>query len=159
MRKLKKEYYIEVYPKMRMSDETENDLKVMGMRGVFSVRRSKLYALKGNLDKEKISEIASLLLSDPVSELFSLGTVVCHGVNITIFPKPSVLDIEGRTAEEAIKIMGISGVDRVRSGRKIVIETKKAPSKPLCKFVAERLFFNPIIEEAQIVLNFKNGKK
>ncbi|MCD6413523.1 MAG: phosphoribosylformylglycinamidine synthase subunit PurS [Elusimicrobia bacterium] len=159
MRKPKKEYCIEVCPKAGNFEEIKKDLKVMGLKNIISVKRSKIYILSGNLTHPEALKIAERLLCDSVSENFSFGNFVGQGVNITIFLKPSVLDIEGRTIREAAEIMNIRGLSAAHSGRKFVVKTKTPPPEMLCETIAERILFNPVIENARIVLNFGNGKR
>ena len=154
MRKWKKEYYLEVYSKDGASADTElkAGLKDLGIKVAF-VKKSKVYLFRGFLggsSKGILRRIATELLTDSVSEDFTLKRKREKGANITVFMKPGVLDIEGKSVLEAIGIMGIKGLREVLSGRKYVITAKNSLSVERSRFLAEKLLFNPIIEDAEI---------
>jgi len=67
---------------------------------------------------------------------------------VLIRPKEGILDPQGKAVERALPALGFSGINHVRVGRLVELETED-PSRlgELC----EKLLANPLIEDYEIV--------
>jgi phosphoribosylformylglycinamidine synthase len=71
-------------------------------------------------------------------------------VHVTVLPKPSVLDPQGASAEEAIRHLGLEGVGRVRIGKLIELELPDSTPDAEIHRIATDLLSNPVIEDYSI---------
>lgn len=150
-----KEYYIEVYSKGRdmEGERIEQDLRDLNISGVEQVKFSKIYILSGDLGDKAgkiLQQIAGELLADPVSEDFSMCRKNGEGIEITVFFNPGVLDVEGNRILEALKFMGVKEVCQAKSAKKYTIKASKELSIDTCRFFANKLLYNKIIETVRI---------
>jgi phosphoribosylformylglycinamidine synthase len=68
-------------------------------------------------------------------------------VRVLIRPKEGILDPQGKAVERALPALGFEGVEHVRIGRMVELETGDAERVPeLC----EKLLANPLIEDFEI---------
>jgi phosphoribosylformylglycinamidine synthase subunit PurS len=68
-------------------------------------------------------------------------------VTVTVTLKPSLLDAQGRTIQEALHSLGYSDVANVRVGKVIELETESvADVAAMC----EKLLANPVMESYKI---------
>jgi phosphoribosylformylglycinamidine synthase len=73
---------------------------------------------------------------------------------VLIRPKEGILDPQGKAVERALPALGFEGVEHVRIGRLVELETDDPDSLPsLC----EKLLANPLIEDFDVEL--LNGDK
>ncbi len=68
-------------------------------------------------------------------------------VRVLIRPREGILDAQGKAVERALPALGFGGVDEVRVGRLVELETDD-PSRidELC----QKLLANPLIEDYEI---------
>ena len=68
-------------------------------------------------------------------------------VTVTVTLKPSLLDAQGRTIQEALHSLGYTDVTNVRVGKVIELETDSpADARAMC----EKLLANPVMESYRI---------
>jgi phosphoribosylformylglycinamidine synthase subunit PurS len=66
---------------------------------------------------------------------------------VLIRPKEGILDPQGKAVERALPALGFEGVEHVRVGRVVELETDQPDALPaLC----EKLLANPLIEDFEI---------
>jgi phosphoribosylformylglycinamidine synthase PurS subunit len=66
---------------------------------------------------------------------------------VLIRPKEGILDPQGKAVERALPALGFEGVEHVRVGRVVELETDQLDALPaLC----EKLLANPLIEDFEI---------
>jgi phosphoribosylformylglycinamidine synthase subunit PurS len=66
---------------------------------------------------------------------------------VLIRPKEGILDPQGKAVERALPALGFEGVEHVRVGRMVELETDEPEALPeLC----EKLLANPLIEDFEI---------
>jgi phosphoribosylformylglycinamidine synthase subunit PurS len=71
---------------------------------------------------------------------------------VLIRPKEGILDPQGKAVERALPALGFGGIQDVRVGRLVELETDDPDALPeLC----EKLLANPLIEDFEIVTNGK----
>ena len=67
---------------------------------------------------------------------------------VLIRPKEGILDPQGKAVERALPALGFKGVEHVRIGRLVELETDDLDALPaLC----EKLLANPLIEDFEIL--------
>ena len=74
-------------------------------------------------------------------------------VNVT--PKPGILDPQGRAVERSLPHLGITGVRRVRVGRRVELEVEaadEAGAREVVGRLASELLSNPLIEAYEVEL-------
>jgi phosphoribosylformylglycinamidine synthase subunit PurS len=74
---------------------------------------------------------------------------------VLIRPKQGILDPQGKAVERALPALGFEGVEHVRVGRMVELETDDPDAIPsLC----EKLLANPLIEDFEVqTLNGDGG--
>lgn len=150
-------YYIEVCPKGRdlRGLDIKEEIEHLGVAGIENVRVSKVYVLEGDFgeqDEEIQLKVANELLIDPVNEEFSFENVsVENAAQINVYYKPGVLDLESNRVQEALDIMGIAGIENVKTIKKYLISGTGLTER-LCDFIAEKLLYNKVIEKAEVNL-------
>jgi phosphoribosylformylglycinamidine synthase subunit PurS len=66
---------------------------------------------------------------------------------VLIRPKQGILDPQGKAVERALPALGFDGVENVRVGRMVELETDDPDALPsLC----EKLLANPLIEDFEV---------
>jgi phosphoribosylformylglycinamidine synthase len=66
---------------------------------------------------------------------------------VLIRPKEGILDPQGKAVERALPALGFEGVEHVRVGRMVELETDDPDALPsLC----EKLLANPLIEDFEV---------
>jgi phosphoribosylformylglycinamidine synthase subunit PurS len=66
---------------------------------------------------------------------------------VLIRPKEGILDPQGKAVERALPALGFEGIEHVRVGRMVELETDRPDALPaLC----EKLLANPLIEDYEI---------
>jgi phosphoribosylformylglycinamidine synthase PurS subunit len=69
-------------------------------------------------------------------------------VRVLIRPKAGILDPQGKAVERALPALGFEGVEHVRVGRMVELETEHPDAvADLC----EKLLANPLIEDFEVV--------
>jgi len=123
-----------------------------GLLSIRQVRSSRLFFLKGPLAQEQAMRAAVELLSDPVTEAFTVasGRVApdsAEAAVIEVHLKPGVMDPVAASTVSAIRDMGI-GVEEVRTGRRYMITGAEGVDDLV--FLARRVLANDCIEEAYL---------
>jgi len=151
---MEKEYFFEISPKGNdaRGQEIEEGIRDLGINGIDSVASSRIFYLYGELDDSRKERdiIGKELLSDPLCESYSLVPLTPSGSEIKVFFREGVLDIESVRVREALHIMGIDSIRKVRTARKYTIKGAKASDIGTCGFIAEKLLYNKVIEEVSI---------
>lgn len=80
---------------------------------------------------------------------------------VTVYPRPEILDPQGKQIREALGRIGYRQVSDVRAGKSFELEIEAASAKeakePLQEMCRE-LLANPLIEDYQIEMLGKGGK-
>lgn len=74
---------------------------------------------------------------------------------ITVMPKKSVLDPQGKTVLHALESLGFKGIQEVRVGKFIEVELKggnKAALKKKMDAACHQLLSNPVIEDYEFTI-------
>lgn len=74
---------------------------------------------------------------------------------INVMLRSAILDVQGKTVENALHSLGYSGVGHVRIGKHITIEIDApdpAAAERIAREVCERLLSNPVIEDFDLAV-------
>jgi len=125
----------------------------LGITGVKSVRFLDVYNINAELGEGGLNAVAEKVLSDPISQSFSVNSPLDSGFDweITVKYNPDVTDNVGFTAKKAIEdFLGkeLGRGDCVRSARKYLLRGKisREDAERICK----RLLANAIVEVYEI---------
>jgi len=122
----------------------KHDIVDLGIQGVQSVKVSSLYSIEGTLGGDRLKSLCRALLADPVTQEFRISGGGQKGRCIRVWFKPGVTDAVGESVMEACAAMGVSGVDRVRTGKEYVLTGKLSADDR--KRICERLLANTVIQ-------------
>jgi phosphoribosylformylglycinamidine (FGAM) synthase PurS component len=117
------------------------------------VETERLYRIEGNLDENKVAQIANELLVDPVIEnvVITKSKTKIKGVVLDIWPKPGVTDPVGETIVKGIHDMGLFGEFHAASATRYVFP--KIKNRALVENLAKRLLANVLIHDIHIKTN------
>ena len=73
-------------------------------------------------------------------------------VVVDVMLKPEILDPQGKAVQGALARLGVSGVSRVRQGKRFEIDVEGPIDRALLDDVAERLLANPVIEDYSLTV-------
>lgn len=76
-------------------------------------------------------------------------------VRVTVYPRPEILDPQGKAIGAALERLGFDNVHEVRAGKSfdIVLEgVEGAAAESLAKDMADKLLANPIVEDYAVEL-------
>lgn len=68
---------------------------------------------------------------------------------IKVTLRQSILDVQGKAVERALKNLGYTAVDAVRIGKYIEVcinETDRAEAERICTEICQKLLSNPVME-------------
>lgn len=74
---------------------------------------------------------------------------------ITVMLRPAILDVQGKTVEQALLSLGFETVRHVRIGKHITLELDahdRTTAHTLCSQMSEQLLANPIIEDYHVAI-------
>ncbi len=149
---------IEVAPKHRNSDATgaklKDDILSLGIKGVDRVMVARLYFLEGDMGRSKVEQICKTLLSDPVTERYSISSLEepCVSVfeektgvkYVSVAYNPGVMDPVEDSVLKAVSDIGINEGVSVRTGSEYAIYGNL--SREEMEFISRKLLFNPLIQ-------------
>jgi phosphoribosylformylglycinamidine synthase len=146
------EWKIEIRNKRGVFDPfgtgVKKDIEDLGIVGVKRVSTSQVFIISGDISIEDAHRIAQELLTDPITQEYKIGEglrVKGEGLRVVeIAYNPGVMDPVEESTKKAIKDLGISGVESVKTERKYFIEGKitEAQFKTIC----EKLLYNKVIQ-------------
>ncbi len=77
-----------------------------------------------------------------------------HRFAVNVTPKAGILDPQGRAVERSLPHLGITGVSRVRVGRRVELAVEAADgaaARAVVERLAGELLSNPLIETYEVV--------
>lgn len=144
---------IEVRPKDRTLDargaSINRSAQAIGIP-LTSVASARLYLIETDASVNAIASVASRLLTDPVTETFTIGaeTPASEVRTIEVHPLPGVMDPAAQSVELAARELLGAGVQvRVSTGSRYDLHGLKSDrASELTDLLARRLLFNPAIQ-------------
>jgi phosphoribosylformylglycinamidine synthase II len=123
-------------------------IKDLGIPKNISVRSHDVYWLEGDIPPQQLRRIASQLLADPVTQLYSIDpapepdSALRHSLTVTY--NAGVTDPVEQTLVKALADMGAGAVTAVKTAVRYVLEGPLSPEE--LETAAARLLVNPIIQ-------------
>ncbi|HNX82205.1 MAG TPA: phosphoribosylformylglycinamidine synthase subunit PurL [Candidatus Omnitrophota bacterium] len=127
-----------------------HDIDDLNIHGVSSVRFSQIYFLEGAVDETAVKKICQQLLTDPVTQEFTISSgehtaPIMHGQHVVeVAHNPGVMDPVEASALKGINDLGIDSVTSVRTAKKFVIQGDV--SSVQLKTISEKLLYNKLIQ-------------
>jgi len=124
----------------------KKDIKDLGIVAVKKVATAQVFIICGDVSRRDAHRIAQELLTDPITQEYSLGTSdKGQGTRVAeIAYNPGVMDPVEESTKKAIKDLGISGIRSVRTEHKYFIEGKI--SEKQFRAICEKLLYNKVIQ-------------
>lgn len=75
---------------------------------------------------------------------------------VTVTLRPAILDVQGKTVENALHSLGYRDVGHVRIGKHITLDIDAptaARAEEIAREVSEKLLSNPVIEDFTVAVN------
>ena len=127
-----------------------------GLTGLSDCARARLYFLQGTLTPADAARVARELLTDPVTEQFTVSVgageqaqrpmAAVHTIEVT--PLPGVTDPAAENLVRAARALGIDGVARAATGQRFTL-TGTLDTDTLTRLASE-LFANPVVHRFAI---------
>ncbi len=127
----------------------KKDVEDLGYKSVKRIKTVLVYLVEGNINETAADMIAGQLLTDKVTQDYSLNCPVLpdyekisHGVEVA--HNPGVMDPVEESTLKGIRDMGVRGVKAVSTASRFLIEAKLA--KRDIDIIAEKLLYNKVIQ-------------
>ncbi|MCX5781615.1 MAG: phosphoribosylformylglycinamidine synthase subunit PurS [Elusimicrobia bacterium] len=149
-------YTIEVSLKPNFSDHhgehVHHDILVMGfLKKVPRIKFHQLYNIEGSITEDEIKSIAEKLLTDPITEKYSIipegseGKIRIKYRSIEVWLKYGVTDAVAGSVLKAVEDLGIKSELKIKTGQKYIFEGAILPR--IAKQIAEKLLVNSMIQQ------------
>ena len=147
------EWKIEVRNKPGVPDALglglKKDIEDLGISGVTSVGTVQVYTIDGDFGEQDIRSIGERLLTDPVTQEFSLadegGPKSTRGeLVVEVGFNPGVMDPVEQSARKGISDLGLKGLDSIRTAKKYFISGRVSDEQ--LDRITEKLLMNPVIQ-------------
>lgn len=131
-----------------------SDIEGIGVKGIKSAEYMPVYRIDSDITKKQAEIIASELLSDKITEEFSiafynsLSDKKIEKNSIEVWFKSGVTDTVSESVVKAIKDLGIENEVKVKTGHKYIFKGE-TDDKKLTK-IATGLLANTLIQEYKI---------
>lgn len=145
-------YRIDVSPAPGTADRRGGsilkDIAELNLSGVSSVHVSDVYWLKGNVNRSDIEKLGRELLTDPVTQVFTVDCPIedeSPGQAVLVIHNPGVADPVEETILKAATDLDVS-LDGARTGKLYMLEGNF--DADTLTLITNRLLLNPIIQHA-----------
>jgi phosphoribosylformylglycinamidine synthase len=74
---------------------------------------------------------------------------------VNVMLRPAILDVQGKTVENALHSLGYTNTGHVRIGKHITLEIEasdRAEAERIAREVSEKVLSNPIMEDFQVTV-------
>jgi phosphoribosylformylglycinamidine synthase len=126
----------------------KHDILDLGFgKKIKEVKTVQVYLLSGQLDRIDIKRISENLLIDPVTQDYSCDGSIHDEKDykvVEVAYNPGVMDPVEESAIKAIKDLGISGIQTVRTAKKYLI--KGSLTHKQINSIAEKIIYNKVIQ-------------
>ncbi|MDR0977707.1 MAG: phosphoribosylformylglycinamidine synthase subunit PurS [Endomicrobium sp.] len=150
-------FEIEIFTKEGFKDSRGehvlSDILGIGIEGVAKVNYASLYIIDGAVTQDEAQAIASELLSDKITESYTIDSKSPHcgtfnSFVIEVFYKKGVTDTVAESVVKAVKDLGIVEEVKVRTGHKYYIYGNV--SHDVLDKIAVKLLANTLVQEYKI---------
>ncbi|MFH1752757.1 MAG: phosphoribosylformylglycinamidine synthase subunit PurS, partial [Candidatus Omnitrophota bacterium] len=127
----------------------KRDIEDLGYKNVKKIKTIQVYLLEGDIDKNSADRVARELLTDKVTQDYSInGPVLAKDEEkfdaVEVTHNPGVMDPVEESTIKGIRDLGIDGVSAVSTAARFLIEGKIAKSD--IKTISEKLLYNKVIQ-------------
>lgn len=91
----------------------------------------------------------SPIIHTPIPNYSPIPTLT-YAADITVMLRPAILDVQGKTVENALHTLGYAGASHVRVGKHVTLAIEagsQEEAEQIAREMAERVLSNPIIED------------
>ncbi|MBI4707458.1 MAG: phosphoribosylformylglycinamidine synthase subunit PurL [Candidatus Omnitrophica bacterium] len=134
-----------------VGDGIKRDISDFGIDSVSGVHFAQVYILEGYVSEEELKTICEELLTDKISQDFSVNALTggrrqATGDEFTIevAHNPGVMDPVEDSALKGIMDLGINGITSVKTSKKYLIKGKLTEAQ--LKTISEKLLYNKLIQ-------------
>jgi phosphoribosylformylglycinamidine synthase II len=110
-----------------------------------SISTSQIYLISGNLTPIQIDQLTTNLLIDPVIHTATFAGNRPDEHVVDVFLHPGVTDTLAESVIAGAKILGITGIEHVATGRRYRLDPRLSEAE--VRTIAESLLFNPVIQQ------------
>lgn len=127
-----------------------HDIADMNIKGVCAVHFSQVYLLEGAVDEAAVKKICLQLLTDPVTQDFTVSSGVhlascVHGEReIEVAYNPGVMDPVEESALKGIRDLGIDSVTSLKTAKKFLFKGEITDAQ--LKTISDKLLYNKLIQ-------------
>ncbi len=111
------------------------------------IRTAQIYHLSGNLTSSQLEQLTTQLLLDPVVQEAGPGQIeddAAAGHIVDVFFHPGVTDTLAESVITGARMLGISDLDHVKTGRRYVLDRRLSESE--VHTIVRSLLYNPVIQ-------------
>ena len=112
-----------------------------------NLRTAQLYQITGMLSPSQIDQLTRQLLVDAVvqeARIFRAASVADADHVVDVFFHAGVTDTLAESVIEGARLLGITEIARVETGRRYVLDGRLSPGE--VRLIAEALLYNPVIQ-------------
>ncbi|MEM3071920.1 MAG: phosphoribosylformylglycinamidine synthase subunit PurS [Candidatus Bathyarchaeia archaeon] len=149
-----KEWVVRVFYKEGFVDPlgemARRDMRDLGVFDVREVTVMPTYIIKGSISRGSVEKACRELLADPVTQSYTINTPpkLEGGWVVEVGLKPGVTDFVGESVKKGLVVIGISGVESVKTGATYLI--KGAMREEELEFLCVKSIVNPLIHDFNI---------
>jgi len=128
----------------------KKDIKDLGIVAIKKVATAQVFIISGSVSRNNILKIAEELLVDPITQQYEiyndsrLTTRDSRTRVVEIAYNPGVMDPVEESTKKAIRDLGVSGVDSVKTERKYFLQGRISESQ--FNAICEKLLYNKVIQ-------------
>ncbi|GHO75012.1 phosphoribosylformylglycinamidine synthase subunit PurL [Ktedonobacter sp. SOSP1-85] len=118
---------------------------------------AQLYHLTGSLSPQDVERLSQELLTDPVIQEAHLSTYADTAHTVDVFFHPGVTDTLAESVLEGARMLGLTGIARVETGRRYLLDERLSESE--VRTLADALLYNPVIQHYELHPAHGNGSQ
>ena len=113
-----------------------------------TVHSAQIYRISGSLGSSQLDQLVKQLLVDPVvQEAYSAARAPDAHI-VDVFFHPGVTDTLAESVLLGAQLLGISGVERVATGHRYLLDRRLSESE--VRTIAQALLYNPVIQDYEL---------
>lgn len=149
-----KEWVVRVFYKRGFVDPlgemARRDMLDLGTLDVKEVSVMPTYIINGSLNRESVERACEELLADPITQSYTINTPpkLEDGWVVEVRLKPGVTDFVGESVKKGLSIIGVNGVESVKTGATYLI--KGSMREEELEFLCVKTIVNPLIHDFHV---------
>lgn len=135
----------------------KNDIADLGITGVKNISSMPTYTIKGFIDKKSVEKACKELLADPITQSYTINSEFQsdYGWIVEAWLKPGVTDFVGESVKKGLNLIGVEGVQSVKTGTTYLIEG--TISEKELEFLCLKCIINPLIHDFRFYRRITNA--